>query len=142
MKIRIFIIITIIFVLLHFSCTSGKVIENDGRIPTRVGASSEPDDDTRTSKKVGAPEEIPLDSDQAVAAYDYVKEELAVSHPHITLKAIQKAFSQVVAGYTIILVCTYQEGDDPVSKLVYVKVYNDLEQNRSIEELSFDYIPD
>lgn len=90
-------------------------------------------------KKSGGLKEIAPDSEEALSTYSFLKEELASSHPDIELLGIKKAFSQVVAGHNIILVCEYKVDENKENMLLYAKVYYDLKKNRSLVELVLDY---
>jgi hypothetical protein len=168
MKKSAIIVIVIICMSLLVACVTESTRDNREDCPVKAGSPPGPDDNGN-SKKTGAPEEIPIDSDYAVETYEFLKDELSLSHPGITLARIEKAFSQVVAGYMIILICGYEEsgtpdepgmsgdegedqeppernnsegGEDSGIQYLYARVYYDLDGNREIAELIFHYAPE
>lgn len=131
------ILCSLMLLILMFSCVSSET-----GTPGHPEVSSETKVDEKnivSMKKTGGLEKIAVDSEEAVKTYSLIKEELAVSHPEIELKQIKKAYSQVVAGHNIILICEYKEGEEEEHKLLYTKVYYDLETNWNLITLTFEY---
>ncbi|MBN2444482.1 MAG: hypothetical protein JXJ04_24185 [Spirochaetales bacterium] len=140
MKNKLFIVFSTIIVLLFcFSCVSNKIEEDIPNAPHLLGSSSGPDDMSGNSKKAGGLEEIPIDSQKAVQGYDFLKESLALSHPLIELQKLLKAYSQVVAGYNIVLICTYGESESETDKYLYAKIYYGLDETPKVISLILDY---
>ena len=89
---------------------------------------------------VGGFQRIPVDSEKAVLAFDFLKEQLAITHPQISQVCIQSAYVQLVAGMKIVLVCKYKT-DDECAKIqtLYTLVYVDIRGNKSVVELDLLY---
>jgi len=69
----------------------------------------------------------PLTSDTVVAAYDFLAAKLAAEYPDIVISVVNFAFSQVVAGTNIKLVCTYSTSGNPNNQYLSAVIYFDLD---------------
>jgi hypothetical protein len=106
------------------------------------GAKPKPkEEETPVVPKTGGYSEIDVKDKKAVEAYEFLKQELASRHPEFTLLAAKKAFSQVVAGFKIRLICEYldsQKQERQLSAFVYI----DPSGNKRMLELNLDYTGD
>lgn len=76
-------------------------------------------------QKPGGYTQIPASSENALAAYDFLEIELLTSQPDITLGDTRVAFSQVVAGINVRLVCDYYSpmtGDSYLSAVIFLNL--------------------
>ncbi len=86
----------------------------------------------------GSYREIDVKNNKAVDAYKFLKVQLAGSHPEITLISAMKAYSQVVAGFKIRLICSYRK-DQKQEKQLLALVYIDPGGNKSLLQLELGY---
>lgn len=66
----------------------------------------------------------------------FLGEELAAKHPELKLGAVKSAWSQVVAGTNVRLLCAYE--DQGKAKTLRAVVYIDLSQRASLSSLELD----
>ncbi|RPJ08469.1 MAG: hypothetical protein EHM28_04215 [Spirochaetaceae bacterium] len=111
----------------------------DGKSPaegTMVIVEDNPD------KPVGAWEKISADSETAIQAAAFLRQELAVKRPEIGLGKIISTEVQVVAGYKTRLVCEYRETQAPAfprerGKTLIAVIFSDTSGKMTLRELSF-----
>ena len=87
---------------------------------------------------VGGYREIDVKDSKAADAYEFLKEQLAGSHPEITLISATKAYSQVVAGFKIRLNCSYRKAQNQENRLLAL-VYIDPGGNKRLLQLELGY---
>ena len=88
--------------------------------------------------ETGGYREIDVNDSKAVDAYEFLKKQLAGSHPEITLISATRAYSQVVAGFKIRLICSYRKAQNRENRLLAL-VYIDPGGNKRLLQLELVY---
>ena len=137
MFVRIIIISVIVFPL-FFCCKSrerkGDSLQNK---PSEVHQAKE-NAVPHEEDVAGGYSVIDISSQTSMEAFEYLKNELSISHSEITEITVQEAMLQVVAGYNIILICEYKIGSENQSHILSAKIYKDLQDNMRIKELELE----
>ena len=83
----------------------------------------------------GGYSQISVSSDNALTAYNFLADDVAVTQPDITLGDVRLAFSQVVAGMNVRLVCYYSatNGDHYLSAVIFFNTEMVAEQVSSLK---------
>ncbi len=119
-------------VVLLFGCASTQPALSQGSRPKPK------DESTPPAVETGGFREIEINDSKAIDAYEFLKDQLAISHPEISLVAAKRAFSQVVAGFKIRLICAYRESQKPEDRLLAI-VYIDPGGNKRLLQLELPY---
>jgi len=88
----------------------------------------------------GGFQQIPVDSEKALIAFEFLKKQLLIIHPYISQISIKSAALQLVAGMKIILVCNYKtiKQCTPMRTL-HALIFIDIRGNKSIMQLNIQY---
>ena len=70
---------------------------------------------------------IPVSIEHALIAYHFLADDLATTEPEITLGVLKLAFSQVVAGFNVRLVCSYYSSATKKDHFLTAVIYFNLE---------------
>ncbi len=143
-----FAILLLIFIapLLFSGCASQESSENSA---DNISDQPEPvvkKADTLTiSKEIpldGGYSEISTDSKNVKESFSFLKKELSISYPGISLIQVQKAETQIVAGWKILLFCEYIIGDSKKElHFLTAVIYKDLNNNMTLSNLDFNKYP-
>ena len=114
-------------------CLSTQTVSGQGSRPKpKIDKNQPPITDT------GNYREIDVKDSKADDAYEFLKEQLAGSHPEITLISVTRAYSQVVAGFKIRLICSYRKAQKQENRLLAL-VYIDPGGNKRLHQLELGY---
>ena len=132
------ILISVIVFPLFFCCKSregkGNSLQNKlSEVHQVKEISVPPEEDV-----AGGYSEIDTSSQISIEAFEYLKNELSISHSEITEITVQEAMLQVVAGYNIVLICEYKIGSENQSHILSAKIYKDVQDNMRIKELELE----
>jgi hypothetical protein len=122
-------------VVLLAACTTTRPVSGQGSRPKPK------DESTPPAVETGGFREIDVNDNKAIDAYEFLEDQLAVSHPEISLVAAKRAFSQVVAGFKIRLICAYRESQKPEDRLLAI-VYIDPGGDKRLLQLELTYAGD
>lgn len=86
--------------------------------------------------KPGSWQEQKTDSEMVVDAHEYLVKEMKERKPGVIIGPVKKAYTQVVSGYKVKMLCPYTQNKE--SGDLTAVVYVDIDRNYVIESADFN----